>query len=131
MIKGIIFRKGTGQIEYTMQGPDMNSLAAQVTSDNDVMVGEADGATQYIKDGAVVERPTMGVTVTEDQQLGTGQVLRVEGIPAGTRVICPGFDGVVDDGFVEWLSVTEGAHHFLLVNFPYKEVEFDAVVTAV
>ena len=131
MIKGIIFSKTSGRIEYTMQGPDLNSLAAQATDENDVMVAEADGATQHIKDGAIVERPVMGVSVTEDQKLGTGQMLRVGGIPVGTRVICPGFDGVVDDGYIEWLSVTEGTYHFMFVNFPYREVEFDAIVTAV
>lgn len=66
---------------------------------------------------------------TDPVILQTGDVLRIENIPAGTQVDYPEGSLVVDDGYIEWSSLTPGSTSFSFINFPYLELIINATVT--
>lgn len=141
MIVGTIYKISTGAVVMTVQGPDEDNVHLQCTLDPDyaAFVGEqVDGEKFYFKDGQPTLRTVMDVKFepaspdSEDSmiKLGREQVLRVTGIPEGTRLIAPGnVDMIVDDGYFEWETDVRGNYHFsLFKDQSYTGVAFHAIV---
>lgn len=131
MKTGLIYQVATGQIMMTVVAPDEESILLQKHGREDldaIMDIEVDGREFYIHEGAPKPRPEMGLSVQGEAYLSVGEVLRVEGIPAGTEVVYPGGRATVDDGFIEWSTNEPGNYYFKFFNFPAKEVEINAIV---
>lgn len=95
-------------------------MTIQAQSGESVIDSPGDDATQYVVDGAVVDRPTFSLQPNATE-LTPSQTFRVDNIPAGTSVKYPDGDVVIDDGFLEWTSAVEGIYSFTFRNFPYAE----------
>jgi hypothetical protein len=141
MVKGTIYKKSNGQVVMTCQGPDEKNVELQCILDPDyaAYVGEEiDGDKFYFKDGKPVPRTPLPITieprrpdsVESEMKLGKGELLRVTGIPDGTRLIAPGqIDFIVDDGFFEWETDIQGTYNFTLYkDQSYTGVTFNAIV---
>ena len=126
MITGTIYEEATGRIEGTISSSDVAGLYAQQTRPGiAVCFGEFNAQSQYISQGEVLDRPKMGL-VKGENTLFCGEDFVVSGIPAGTRVIYPGGEAIVDDGQIEWTSEEPGQHTLYFVNFPYQEETLNA-----
>lgn len=131
MKTGTVYNKATGEVIMTVVAPDENGVLLQIRDESSEAVlfdQLVEGSTHYIVNGEVVDRPSMPLSVASDQQLEVDQVLTIEGIPPGSEVIHPDGATIVNDGFVEWASVEPGRYSFRIINFPYVEVSFDAIV---
>lgn len=140
MIVGTIYSKSTGAVVMTVQGPDEANVHLQCILDPDyaAIVGQqVNGDTHYFKDGEPVPRVKMPVKFEpngpgEESEINLtfGQLLRVTGIPEGTRLIAPGnVDMIVDDGYFEWETEIPGVYHFsLFKDQSYTGVAFHAIV---
>lgn len=94
--------------------------------------GEWSGEDYYFD---VSPQPRPSFSLVYQQSVMAEEVFSVTGIPIGTEVTYPGPTGepvteTVNDEFIEWSSVEPGTYQFTFVNFPYKELTIDAVVTA-
>lgn len=131
MKTGTIYNTVTGQIEMTIIAPDEEGVTVQTHGREDLGVifdQQISGKNFYIADGKPVERPEMSLSINQDVYLGIDEVLRVDGIPVGAKVVHPDGISQVDDGFIEWSSVEPGQYHFHITCFPFKEVDFNAIV---
>ena len=126
MIIGTIYIKESGEISRTVYVPTVDDLVIQCNDGESYLPGEL-SPDHYIKDGEVVQRPTMDLTVSSTE-LEVDEVLRIENIPEGSKVFHPEGELIVDDGYIEWSSVEPGTYLFRFENFPYMEEEVNAVV---
>lgn len=128
---GLIYEKQSGQIVMNVVAPDEESIHLQKIGRDDleaIVDLELDGREFYIENGLPRPRPEMGISVQGEVYLSVGEVLRVDGIPAGTDVVYPGGRAKVDDGYIEWSTNEPGQYYFKFSNFPVKEVEINAIV---
>ncbi len=87
-----------------------------------------DDEREYFPNGVRRNRPEMPLQINTPE-LDIEEILRIDGIPAGTLVIHPSGERVIDDGYLEWSSLTAGTFTFTFVNFPYQEVIVNAQVS--
>lgn len=131
MKEGTIYRKDTGAIEMTVVAPDEYGVFLQVKDANlqGVILGkQIKGADYYIVDGKETPRPEMPVSHTGEVYLSINEVIRVDGLQVGSRLLYPGGQTIVDDGYFEWSSVAPGSFNFMIEKFPFKEVRINAIV---
>lgn len=130
MKKGVIYNKLTGAIVMNVTAPDEDGVLIQLTGSESwaaLLDQELDNGAYYIVDEKPAARPEMNVKISSTQ-LAIGETMKVSNIPKGSTVYHPGGVTQVDDGYIEWSAVEPDSYHFLIQNFPYKEVRFDAVV---
>lgn len=92
---GLIYEKQSGRIVMNVVAPDEESIYLQKTGRDDleaIVDLELDGREFYIENGSPKPRPEMGISVQGEAYLSVGEVLRVDGIPAGTDVVFGRFD---------------------------------------
>lgn len=131
MVAATIYDKRNGQVIMTVEAPDEESVELQVSDglNQKILWGRrVDAANFYFVAGVDVARPVMDLSINHAGVLAKGQILKVEGIPLGCSVVYPGGQTTVNDGYIEWASVTSGEFEIYLTCFPYKEVILNAIV---
>lgn len=131
MKRGTIYNSITGRIEMNIEAPDEAGILLQTTGREDLLVifdEMYDSMEVYIENGEPVDRPAMPWE-SGDVELVVGEVFRLDGIITGSLVHHPGGSLIVNDGFIEWSTITPGQYSIYVTNFPYKEVKFNAIVT--
>lgn len=141
MVLGTIYRKSNGAVAMTCRCPGEEDIHLQCILNPDYasFIGEeVDGSRFYFKDGKpelrtvmpLVYEPRRADSVESELKLSKGELLRVSGIPVGTRLIAPGqIDIIVDDGFFEWETDVQGVYNFTLYkDQSFTEVTFNAIV---
>ncbi len=130
MKRGTIYNLATGQIEMNVEAPDEAGIVLQTTGREGLAIvfdEMFDSMQVYIQNELPVPRPEMP-WVGGDVGLTVGEVFRLDGIPVGSSVRHPGGSAVVNDGFIEWSTNEPGSYLIQVINFPYKEVNFNAIV---
>lgn len=135
-----IYDNDTGRIVMTVTAPDRETVLLQISDEarQSVLFGEQlNGREMYICEGEPTPRPTMPITISIDGipvpidaeiKAGVDTVLRIDGIVEGSSFTHPQGEITVDDGYVEWSAAMPGGYYFRIDNFPYKEVEINAVI---
>lgn len=127
-MKGFQFDISTGEITMSIEAPDVAGLEAQIWEGRGVVAGlEADGAIHFWDGDALRARPTMPVRGVKEV-LKPGEVMRITGVPQGARLIHPGGNSMIYDGFVEWSCPVEGTYYLELSHFPMREVVINVQV---
>jgi hypothetical protein len=131
MITATVYEKEQGQVLMTVEAPDEETVHLQIQnpSKEEILWGEKiDGQLFYFVAGSVVPRPVFPLEIKNGLTVATGQVIRISKIPIGCTVRYPGGTAVVNDGYIEWSSVTAGTFDFSFSLFPYQEMSLNAIV---
>ncbi len=124
-----VYEPNTGRVERS-GGCQEADLPLQASEGQTVVQVDSlvDDEREYFLKGVRRNRPEMPLQFNTPA-LEIEEVLRIDGIPAGTLATYPGGELVIDDGYLEWSSLTVGTFTFTFVNFPYQEVIVNAQVS--
>ena len=131
MITATVYEKEQGMVLMTVEAPDEETVLLQIQDPKkeEILWGEKiDGLKFYFVAGAAVPRPVFTLEIKNGLTVAAGQVLRVGKVPIGCTVRYPGGTAVVNDGYIEWASVTPGTFDFTFSLFPYQEMTLNAIV---
>lgn len=131
MLTATIYSETTGQIIMNVEAPDEDSVHLQIQDPQKEKIlwdEKIDGNGFYFVAGAAVPRPVFTLEIKNGLTVAAGQVLRIGKVPIGCTVWYPGGTAVVNDGYIEWASVTPGTFDFTFSLFPYQEMTLNAVV---
>ena len=126
----VIYDQATGEISRYLSVP-ATSILSNVAEGEAYLETESfpNSLVEYVSEGVLTPRPTMSL-VQSTAGLMTTETLTISGIPPGTLVQYPGGEVMVDDGYIDWSSASEGTFNFRFINFPYQEAVLNATVTA-
>lgn len=126
MINYIIYSTINGEILRTGVTPE---LEQQVINPSEAALeGMADGRTQYVVDGAVVDRPENPTTVNKTEVLADGvDAFAFSNYPASSVIMIEGnlrYFGVLAAGADDFVTSYPGAYTVTVFSFPYLDKEF-------
>jgi hypothetical protein len=125
------YELATGDFKAQYLVPNEAARDLNVPAGHGYIDGHQDVGGTYVDDTDVVERPEQTLTISDLDSLIVGELVTIAGIEPGSVLRVADYEGVVDDGFIEWTSAEEGTFQIMISRFPYKGVAVDATFTSV
>lgn len=119
----------TGEFKAQYRVPTEEARDLNVPAGHGYIDGRQDIGGTYVDGEDVVARPEQALVISDLDALTVGDLVRIEGIESGSAVRVADYEGVVDDGFIEWTTAEAGTFQILITHFPHKGVAVDATFT--
>lgn len=123
------YELATGEFKAQYLVPTEEARELNVPAGHGYIDGRQDIGSTYVDGTDVVARPEQSLVISDLDALTVGDLVTISGIEPGSAVRVADYEGVVDDGFIEWTSAEAGTFQIFITNFPYQGVAVDATFT--